>query len=102
MAGNNGVDESLRGAYIFALTKAIEHNWIRPETIPPGTPCTVRVIQIPGGQVLTAEVVQPCSFDAIGQRSLEAAVKRAEPLPYAGFESVFNRELRLNFKAPED
>ncbi len=102
MAGNDGVDTGLEAAYVLALQNAIERNWIRPETIPPGTPCTIRVVQIPGGQVLSAEVVQPCSFDAIGQRSLEAAVKRAEPLPSAGFEAVFRRELLITFRAPQD
>ena len=102
MAGNNGTDTSLLAAYQLAIQNAVERNWIRPETIPPGTPCRIRVVQIPGGDVISAEVVQPCSFDPIGQRSLEAAVLRAEPLPFAGFESVFRRELVFNFKAPAE
>jgi colicin import membrane protein len=102
LAGNNGVDTSLEGAYVLALQNAVERNWIRPETVPPGTPCDIRVVQIPGGDVISAEVVRPCGFDAIGQRSLEAAVLRAEPLPFAGFESVFRRELLFTFRAPQD
>lgn len=100
MAGNHGEDTGLAAAYRLAIQNAVERNWIRPDTIPPGTPCRIRVIQIPGGNVISAEVVQPCAFDAIGQRSLEAAVLRAEPLPFAGFESVFRRELLFTFKAP--
>jgi len=102
MAGNNGTDTSLLAAYQLAIQNAVERNWIRPETIPPGTPCRIRVIQIPGGEVLSAEVDATCGFDAIGRRSLEAAVLRAQPLPYAGFESVFRRELVFTFRAPED
>lgn len=102
LAGNNGVDTGLEAAYVLALQNAVERNWIRPETIPPGTPCDIRVVQIPGGDVISAEVVRPCGFDAIGQRSLEAAVLRAEPLPFAGFESVFRRELLFTFRAPQE
>jgi colicin import membrane protein len=101
IAGNFGTDTGLEAAYRLAIQNAVERHWIRPDTIPPGTPCRLRVIQIPGGDVISAEVVQPCAFDAIGQRSLEAAVLRAEPLPFAGFESVFRRELLFNFRAPD-
>ena len=33
------------------------------------------------------------------KRSIEAAVLKAQPLPYAGFEQVFARTLTLNFEA---
>ncbi|MBS3895303.1 protein TolA [Silanimonas sp.] len=102
IAGNFGTDTGLEAAYRLAIQNAVERNWIRPDTIPPGTPCRIRVIQIPGGDVISAEVIQPCAFDAIGQRSLEAAVRRSEPLPFAGFESVFRRELLFNFRAPDE
>ncbi len=102
LSGNNGVDTSLAAAYVLAIQQAVERNWIRPETIPPGTPCRIRVIQIPGGDVISAEVESSCGFDPIGQRSLEAAVLRAQPLPFAGFESVFRRELIFTFRAPQD
>lgn len=87
---------------MLAIQNAVERNWIRPDTIPPGTPCRIRVIQIPGGDVISAEVEANCRFDPIGQRSLEAAVLRAQPLPYAGFEVVFRRELVFTFRAPQD
>jgi colicin import membrane protein len=32
---------------------------------------------------------------------VEAAVLKAQPLPYAGFETVFNRTLLLNFEAQD-
>jgi len=102
IAGNSGTDTGLEAAYRLAIQNAVERNWIRPDTIPPGTPCRIRVIQIPGGDVISAEVIQPCAFDAIGQRSLEAAVLRAEPLPFTGFEAVFRRELVFNFRAPDE
>ena len=36
------------------------------------------------------------------ERSVEAAVYKAQPLPYAGFESVFSRELELSFRAEDN
>ncbi|HEX5693842.1 MAG TPA: protein TolA, partial [Arenimonas sp.] len=44
-------------------------------------------------------VSSPCAYDEMGQRSIEAAVLKAQPLPYAGFEKVFRRTLILNFEA---
>ena len=37
--------------------------------------------------------------DDAGRRSVEAAILRAQPLPYRGFESVFQRTLNFNFEA---
>ena len=42
-----------------------------------------------------------CPYDEAGRRSVEAAVLKAQPLPYQGFESVFNRTLILNFRAED-
>ena len=46
----------------------------------------------------SASVVAPCNGDELTKRSLEAAVLRAQPLPYRGFESVFQREISFNFR----
>ncbi len=101
-AGNYGTDDSLQAQYVFAIQQAVERNWIRPETVPADTPCKLQITQIPGGEVISADVVAPCPFDEIGKRSLEAAVLRAQPLPYSGFESVFSRQLIFTFRAPQD
>ena len=50
---------------------------------------------MPGGEVIDVEVAAVCPYDELGRRSVEAAVLKAQPLPYAGFESVFIRELTL-------
>ena len=75
--------------------------WIRPDTVPLGQRCRVSIRQIPGGEVIDVEVQPGCPFDEAGRRSLEAAVLRAKPLPYRGFESVFQRNLTLNFEAQD-
>lgn len=97
--GNNGVDTALAARYAAALTEAIQRNWTRPDSVPLGQRCVINIRQIPGGQVTSATVDPSCPYDELGRRSIEAAVLKAQPLPYAGFEAVFNRNLRLNFEA---
>ncbi|MGI8561233.1 MAG: cell envelope integrity protein TolA [Luteimonas sp.] len=97
--GNRGVDEGLSARYAAALQEAILRNWTRPDNVPLGQRCRIVIRQIPGGQVISAEVDASCPYDALGRRSIEAAVLKAQPLPYAGFESVFNRQLNLSFEA---
>jgi colicin import membrane protein len=98
MAGNNGVDTSLQAAYVLAIQNAVERNWRRPETIPAGQRCRIVIVQIPGGEVISADVDPSCPYDALGRDSLERAVFAASPMPYAGFEDVFERRLGLNFE----
>lgn len=99
--GNNGVDPGLAARYAAALTDAIQRNWTRPDSVPLGQRCVINIRQIPGGQVISARVDPSCPYDELGRRSIEAAVLKAQPLPYAGFEPVFNRNLRLNFEAQD-
>jgi len=97
--GNNGVDAGLQARYAAALQEAILAKWTRPETVPLGSKCRLVIKQLPGGEVMSAEVSSPCAYDEMGKRSIEAAVLKAQPLPYAGFEQVFARTLTLNFEA---
>lgn len=97
--GNAGDSADLRARYAAALQEAIVRQWTRPETVPVGQRCRIVITQIPGGEVLSAEVDPSCPYDERGRRSIEAAVLKAQPLPYAGFEAVFNRTLILNFEA---
>lgn len=99
-AGEGGTDESLLAAYRVAIQQAVQRQWRRPETIPPGTVCTLNIRQIPGGDVIDVTIGRDCPFDDFGRRSIETAVLQAAPLPYTGFESVFRRDLSLRFSAP--
>lgn len=99
--GNDGADKALAARYAAALTDAILRNWTRPDTVPLGQVCLIVIRQIPGGNVIDATVDPSCPYDELGRRSIVAAVLKAQPLPYAGFEPVFNRNLRLNFKAAD-
>lgn len=97
--GNNGADPDLVARYKAALNAAILQNWTRPETVPLGQRCKIVIRQVIGGTVIDATVDPSCPYDALGRRSIEAAVRKADPLPYAGFEPVFNRTLILTFEA---
>lgn len=97
--GNQGADTDLLARYSAALQQAIQRNWTRPDSVPLGQKCRIVIRQIPGGEVIDAKVDPSCPYDELGRRSVEAAVLKAQPLPYAGFEAVFQRTLILNFEA---
>jgi colicin import membrane protein len=99
--GNNGVDTDLSARYAAALQEAILRNWTRPDSVPLGQRCKLNIRQIPGGQVIDVQVAASCPYDELGKRSVEAAVLKAQPLPYAGFEAVFSRNLTVNFEAQD-
>lgn len=100
-AGNEGADNDLRARYAAALQAAIVRNWTRPDTVTVGQRCRIVIRQIPGGEVIDAQVDPSCPYDELGRRSVEAAVLKAQPLPYAGFERVFERTVILNFEAQD-
>jgi colicin import membrane protein len=96
--GAGGEDNDLTARYAAAIQAAVTQNWNRPESIPPGLRCTLRIVQIPGGDVISANVISPCNADPGARMSIEQAVMRAAPLPYRGYEKVFSREITFNFK----
>ena len=99
--GNRGVDPNLNAAYTKALSDAIRSNWTQPDNVSSSQVCKIVIRQIPGGEVIDAQVDPSCPYDEQGRRSVEAAVLKAQPLPYRGFESVFNRTLTINFRAED-
>ena len=94
-------DSGLAAKYAAAIQEAVRRNWRRPDNIPLGQACRMYITQLPGGEVMSVEFDAACPYDAQGRRSVEAAVRAAEPLPYAGFESVFNRRLNFTFRAQD-
>lgn len=96
--GAGGQDNDLTARYAAAIQAAVTQNWNRPESIPAGLRCTLLIVQIPGGDVISANVTSPCNADPAARMSIEQAVMRAAPLPYRGYENVFSREIRFNFK----
>ncbi len=96
--GANGQDNDLTARYAAAIQAAVTQNWNRPESIPAGLLCTLLIVQIPGGDVISANVTSPCNADPAARLSIEQAVMRAAPLPYRGYEKVFSREIKFTFK----
>lgn len=96
--GNNGTDESLLGRYTLAIQQAVLQNWLRPDSAQAGIQCNLRIVQIPGGEVIQVSVTSPCNVDDLTRRSIEAAVLKAQPLPYRGYESVFQRDILFKFR----
>ena len=99
--GNRGTDPGLQAKDAAALQLAILRQWIRPETVALGQRCRISIRQLQGGEVVDVEVSPSCPYDAAGRQSVERAIYKASPLPYAGFETVFNRNLDLNFVAED-
>lgn len=93
--GNNS-NSTLLSQYLAAIQNAVTQNWLRPDNMP-NAPCVVHIVQIPGGRVLSAKASSSCPYDAVGKKSVEDAVLRAQPLPYKGFESVFHRDIDFTF-----
>lgn len=87
--------------YAKAIQRAILQRWTRPDSVAVGQRCVLDIRQLPGGMVVEASVAADCEYDAVGQRSIQAAVLKAQPLPYAGFEDVFQPRIRLKFVAQD-
>lgn len=91
---------SKKALYIDAIRQKVERNWIRPASAQLGDACTVTVLQIPGGDVVDVSV-ESCTGDATFQRSVEAAVRKAAPLPDPPEPALFERHIRFNFKVKD-
>ncbi|MDE1885282.1 MAG: cell envelope integrity protein TolA [Xanthomonadaceae bacterium] len=96
-SGTNGNDDSLQAQYFAAIQNAVTENWLRPDNAQPGLRCMLRIVQIPGGDVIGVQLLNPCNADPLTRASIEQAVKRAAPLPYKGYEKAFQREIDFNF-----
>lgn len=83
--------------YENAIKIQVTNNWLRPPTARPGLRCRLKIVQIPGGEVISAAIAGICNADEATRRSLLAAVERAGTLPYRGFEEVFEREIDFIF-----
>jgi len=88
-------------AYYSAIQAQVTNNWFRPPTARSGLRCRLKIVQIPGGEVISAAIAGKCNADEATRRSLVAAVERAGLLPYRGFEEVFEREIDFIFTYDE-
>jgi len=82
--------------YKAAIAQKVSRHWVRPTASRKGLQCTVRVRLVPGGEVLEAKVVRS-SGDANFDRSVEAAVHKASPLPLPENAELFERFRDIEF-----
>jgi colicin import membrane protein len=82
--------------YISDIANKVTRNWLRPPG-GTGTLCSVLINQIPGGEI-TGVRVTDCDGDIAFQRSVEAAVRKASPLPLPADPELFQREIEFVFR----
>lgn len=98
-AGQGGEDQSLRSKYISIINATARSNWNTVQ-IPLQSRCQVEFTQIPGGDVIKVDFLT-CSLDSQGRDSIERALVKS-PMPYTGFERVFQRKVVLTFCYPDE
>ena len=91
----------LMARYQLAVISKVENQWNKPASANKNLLCYVKVRQIPGGGVMDATIGSPCNANAIVKKSIIAAIIKADPLPYKGFETVFDRTSTFIFQ-PQD
>lgn len=93
--GDASQADDLRTAYLAAVRDAILFKWNGTKASIDG--CIMLLEQEIGGGVLQAKVVG-CSIDPGARDALQATALMVQPLPYAGYESVFSRSLELELR----
>lgn len=85
--------------YVLYIQEKVQRSWIRPPSSGGELSCTVEVRLIPSGEVIDAQIVRS-SGNAAFDRSVEAAVFKASPLPVPPDPEVMQqfRSLRFEFK----
>lgn len=98
-SGGGGNATSATAKYLSAINATARANWNTVQ-IPQQTRCQVEFTQIRGGEVIDV-AFRTCALDAQGRESIERALYKT-PMPYAGFESVFQRKVSLTFCYPDE
>ena len=85
--------------YVLYIKEKVQRSWIRPPSSGSELSCTVEVRLIPSGEVIDAQIVRGSGSPAF-DRSVEAAVFKASPLPVPPDPEVMEqfRSLRFEFK----
>ncbi|MDH3645976.1 MAG: cell envelope integrity protein TolA [Gammaproteobacteria bacterium] len=83
--------------YKTLISQRIVRNWNKPDGVQVGLKCELLLTQIPGGEVTDVQVIS-CNGDAVVVRSIEAAVRKASPLPPPADPRLFDRKVRVLFE----
>lgn len=91
--------QSMVNEYVLYIQDKVQRSWIRPPSSGADLSCTVEVRLIPSGEVIDAQIVRSSGNSAF-DRSVEAAVFKASPLPVPPDPDVMEqfRSLRFEFK----
>lgn len=96
------VSEPASSEYARAIYTAIQARWKNysyGSELRPSSSCAVRVTQMPGGDILSIDFFPDCDFNKAGRAAVIDAVRQSAPLPYHGFESAYQRKIRIVFHA---
>ena len=88
-------------AYQYAIAQQVRRSWAVPASAGPETKCTVRITQLPGGEVVGINSIS-CNGDEAVERSVRAAIEKASPLPEPSDPDLFDRNLTLNLTLERD
>ena len=91
-------DNSLLAQYQSAIQATIEARSQLSRSLRQGVVCWVRITQLPGGEVMSVVPLAKCNANEQERAELIEGVMRAAPLPYSGFESVFDRLVDVPFE----
>jgi len=83
--------------YVLYIQEKVQRSWIRPPDLGSGLSCTVEVRLIPGGEVVDVRIVRG-SGNPVFDRSVEAAVSRASPLPVPSDVEVMQKFRTIRFE----
>jgi len=89
------VDAGELAVYTALIRQKIERNWSAPASAGAELKCSVRVRQVPGGEVIGVTILT-CNGDDAVKRSVEAAIYRSSPLPEPSDPNLFDRNILLN------
>lgn len=85
--------ESTAGRFVVIIKGRVTASWLRPPGLPKGLSCLLKISLNPFGEVLDVTIVRS-SGNTLFDRSAEAAVKKASPLPVPPDLSIYNRYFR--------
>ncbi len=89
------VDSGALAVYMAQIRQKIQRNWSAPASAGAELKCSVRVRQVPGGEVVGVTILS-CNGDDAVRRSVEAAIYRSSPLPEPSDPNLFDRNILLN------
>jgi colicin import membrane protein len=88
-------DSGALAVYVEQIQEKIYRNWLAPASAGAELQCSVRVRQVPGGEVVGVTILS-CNGDDAVKRSVEAAIYRSSPLPEPSDPNLFDRNILLN------